>query len=110
MSLVHNERTKLTANWLDRASTAAITLGVVAPLAAAVFGYPSPPVSAVNLFIGIAVVFGRARPTFSRKTPSREAPTMDAVEILAFVGAPLLLLTVGVVVYVVTGWSDRHAR
>jgi hypothetical protein len=35
---------------------------------------------------------------------------MNAVEFLAFVGAPLLLLTVGVVVYVVTGWSDRHAR
>ena len=30
-SLIHNERTKLTANWLDRAGTAAVTIGVVAP-------------------------------------------------------------------------------
>jgi len=57
MSLIHNERTKLTANWLDRASTASITLGVVAPLAAAVFGYPNLPVSARNLLIGVVFWF-----------------------------------------------------
>jgi hypothetical protein len=45
MSLVHNERTKLTANWLDRAGTAAITVGVIAPLAALIFGYGSPMAS-----------------------------------------------------------------
>ena len=57
ISLIHNERTKLTASWLDRASTAALTLGVVAPLAAAVFGYPDTPVSAGNLLIGIGFWF-----------------------------------------------------
>ena len=31
VELIHNERTKLTANWLDRAGTAAVTIGVVAP-------------------------------------------------------------------------------
>ena|SRR5687767_14060427 len=110
MGLIHNERTKLTANWLDRASIAALTLGVVAPLAAAVFGYPNPPVSAGNLLIGIVLVFDRLRLTFSWTTGSREAPTMSTIQLLAFVGAPLLLLGAGVVVYVLTGWSDRHAR
>ncbi len=36
MSLIQNERTKLLANALDRASTACLTVGVFAP-AAAVF-------------------------------------------------------------------------
>ena len=34
MSLVANERTKLAANALDRASTACLTVGVATPLAA----------------------------------------------------------------------------
>jgi hypothetical protein len=29
MCLIHNERTKLTANWLDRASTAFFVVGVL---------------------------------------------------------------------------------
>jgi len=32
MSLIHNERTKLLANALDRTSTAAIAVGLIAPL------------------------------------------------------------------------------
>ena len=57
MSLVDNERTKLTANWLDRAGTAAFTIGVIAPLAATMYGYPSPPTSVGNLLLGIVVWF-----------------------------------------------------
>lgn len=38
MSLVHNEQTKLTANALDRASTACLTVGVLGPSAAALYG------------------------------------------------------------------------
>ncbi len=56
------------------------------------------------------LVFDRLRLTFSWTTGSREAPTMSTIQLLAFVGAPLLLLGAGVVVYVLTGWSDRHAR
>ena len=54
MSLIHNEQTKLTATWLDTAGTASIAVGVIAPLAAAVFGYPVAPGSPKNLFIGLA--------------------------------------------------------
>jgi hypothetical protein len=37
MSLVHNEQTKLLANALDRASTACLTIGILAPIAAAIY-------------------------------------------------------------------------
>jgi hypothetical protein len=57
VSLIHNARTTLTANWLDRAGTAAITIGVVAPLAAAVFGYGSPPLSTAQLALGVIFWF-----------------------------------------------------
>ena len=50
MSLVANERTKLVANALDRASTACLTVGVATPLAAwfyniGGFGVTASPVS-----------------------------------------------------------------
>ncbi|WP_172122753.1 MULTISPECIES: hypothetical protein [unclassified Devosia] len=38
MSLIFNERTKLLANAMDRASTACLTVGVFAPVAAIVYG------------------------------------------------------------------------
>lgn len=38
MSLVHNERIKLTANALDRASTACFTVGVLGPTVASLYG------------------------------------------------------------------------
>jgi hypothetical protein len=36
---IDNERTKLLANALDRASTACLTVGVVAPFAAALYNF-----------------------------------------------------------------------
>ena len=41
MSQIDNERTKLLANALDRASTASLALGVFAPVAAAFYGSPT---------------------------------------------------------------------
>ena len=38
MSLIHHERAKLTANALDRSSTACVTVGVLGPTAAALYG------------------------------------------------------------------------
>lgn len=37
MSLIHNERIKLIANALDRASTAALAIGVFGPIAATLY-------------------------------------------------------------------------
>lgn len=41
MSLVHNEQIKLAANALDRASTACVTVGVLGPVVAALYGVGS---------------------------------------------------------------------
>jgi hypothetical protein len=38
MSVVHNERTKLTATWLNALAAATVVTGVIAPLVAVVFG------------------------------------------------------------------------
>jgi hypothetical protein len=38
MSLVHNERTKLTATWANTLATAAMAAGLFAPLAALLYG------------------------------------------------------------------------
>ena len=38
MGLIANERTKLTANALDRASTACLTVGVLGPTVATLYG------------------------------------------------------------------------
>jgi hypothetical protein len=50
MSLVHNERTKLLAAALDRVSTACVTIGVLGPLAAYLYGVGSVIASGVLLF------------------------------------------------------------
>ncbi|MBB3811355.1 hypothetical protein [Pseudochelatococcus contaminans] len=38
MTVIHNERTKLTAAALDRASTACLTVGALGPLVAVIYG------------------------------------------------------------------------
>lgn len=43
MSLIPNERTKLTAAYLNTAANGLFTAGVVAPLVAAVFGISESP-------------------------------------------------------------------
>lgn len=66
MSLVHNERTKLTANWINGLATAIVTAGVLAPLAAAIYGLSALALPRIYLSllasacfaIGIAIHFG----------------------------------------------------
>ena len=56
MSQIANERTKLLANALDRASTASLALGVFAPIAAAFYGAQnSGEVGWLTLMVGAAV-------------------------------------------------------
>lgn len=43
MTLIHNERTKLTATYLNTAAGGLFGAGFVAPIAAAVFESPDPP-------------------------------------------------------------------
>ncbi len=48
MTLIHNEQTKLTASAFDRASTACLTVGVIAPVAATFFNLGGAPGAAAS--------------------------------------------------------------
>jgi len=54
MSLVHNERTKLTAAWLNALATALIAAGAFAPLAALLYGLTSTPLD--RTYLAVAAV------------------------------------------------------
>lgn len=49
MSLVHNERTKLTATWFNTLATALIAAGTFAPLAALFYGLTNTPIDGTYL-------------------------------------------------------------
>jgi hypothetical protein len=51
MFLVHNERTKLTASWLNTLATAPIAAGAFAPAAAWLYGLSALPVGAFYLSV-----------------------------------------------------------
>ena len=56
MSLVHNERLKLTATYLNTGAGACFAAGVVAPIAALAFGYGNiqSNVSTLTFVVGVA--------------------------------------------------------
>jgi len=62
LSLDHidTERVKLLANWFDRASTAMLTIGVFAPLAAAIYGPPAQTIPALVYAFGCVFWFSGA--------------------------------------------------
>ena len=55
--LIHNERLKLTAAWLNMLSGASIAAGVIAPLVVRFYGVPSSTVPATLLYLGAALWF-----------------------------------------------------
>jgi hypothetical protein len=55
-NLVRNESLKLTANALDRASTAFVTIGVLAPIAASIYASGGAGLSALA-FLGSVFVW-----------------------------------------------------
>lgn len=54
MSLVFNERTKLTASWLNTLATALIAAGGFAPAAALLYGLSSPLIGISSMLALIA--------------------------------------------------------
>jgi hypothetical protein len=54
MHLVRNERTKLTASWLNTLATALIAAGTFAPVAATLYGLSSPTTS--STYLGLLAV------------------------------------------------------
>ena len=62
MSLVHNERTKLTATWLNTLAAALVATGVFAPAAALLYGLSQPAIGAALMMALAAgcLIFGLA--------------------------------------------------
>jgi multisubunit Na+/H+ antiporter MnhG subunit len=56
MSVIYNERTKLLANALDRASTSCLTVGFIGPIVAVIYdlGGAGSKITALTLYIGSA--------------------------------------------------------
>ena len=57
MPLVQNERVKLTATWLNTLAAATIVTGVLALMAAFVFGLPASGAISVRTFLFAAVAW-----------------------------------------------------
>ncbi|HYF55646.1 MAG TPA: hypothetical protein VEA41_15445 [Salinarimonas sp.] len=55
MSLIHNERTKLSATALNGVAVASIVAGFITPLAAASFGVPGPAGRSLAVTLAAAV-------------------------------------------------------
>ena len=51
MHLVHNERTKLTAGWLNALATALVAAGAFAPAAALLYGLSPPALGAESMIV-----------------------------------------------------------
>ena len=62
MSVIGNERTKLLANSLDRASTSCLTIGIIGPLVAVIYdwGGAAGAVPTINLLVGTLFWLGAA--------------------------------------------------
>jgi hypothetical protein len=57
MSLIRNERVKLTATWLNTLAAATIVTGVLAPTVALVFGFSTSGTVSAGLFAGATAVW-----------------------------------------------------
>jgi hypothetical protein len=60
MSLVRNERTKLTATWFNALATALVAAGTFAPAAALLYGLSQPAIGAAFMIALVAgcLIFG----------------------------------------------------
>ena len=101
MSLIHNERTKLLANALDRASTASFTVGVLVPIVAASVELPGYGFGAPLAALSLRLVFGRVGPTLDRKARPRETPAMNTLLIYNY-ALPFIVMAAAGVIYWVT--------
>lgn len=105
MSLIHNERVKLLAGWLDRASTAALTVGVLAPMAGYLYG-------AHHYFATIGdaerdLACARRRPTCLGAVCAWEAQVTPLGIFVTFI-LPLLVLGLGWGMVWLEGRADRR--
>jgi hypothetical protein len=110
VSLIHNERIKLTASCLNTLGTTIVATGVIAPLVAIVLRFPVVGAISWGLYIFAAIawlVLGTV-PTFAGEAHSREIEGMTGFEIYALFGSPLLLLLWAVFIVWLTGLQDAR--
>jgi hypothetical protein len=58
VSLIHNERTKLTATWFNALATALVATGMFAPLAALLYGLTDLRIGPVYIAVMVFVCIG----------------------------------------------------
>ena len=107
VSLIHNERTKLTATWLNGLATAAVAVGSIAPSIAAVSGTISPILAARTRPV---LAFRRCGPTFqcARRSWAPEGYAMSPHDYTWLLFAtPAAVAAIGALVYYVTARQDR---
>ena len=113
MSLIHNERWKLTASWLNTIAAGSVIAGCVTPLVALAYGLRTGPEAAptwiivmltlVWISVGVALHDGQSH--------SREIAGMTTLEVFAVFGVPALLLAIGAAaLYLSRQNDDRHPR
>jgi hypothetical protein len=107
--VVYNEKTKLLANALDRASTASITVGVLAPLAAAFLNItgsnpPEPTRFATCFAAYLALGMFPAR---TSAVCCRGNQVMTEIQILAFIIIPIVVALVG---YLMVIYHEREGH
>lgn len=95
MSLVENERTKLLANALDRASTACVTVGLLAPIAAVIYGASGTAVTPWTFALGGVIWLLAGCPTFGGKVRPWRTEIMSFIEIFAFLVMPAAVVAIG---------------
>jgi hypothetical protein len=115
MHLVHNERTKLIASWLNTLATALIAAGFFAPAAALVYGLSHPAIGAgYMLALAVGCLGPGGRLTYARQNDAREIDRMTSqeVEILKIyvLLSPFLIFGLAVGVVWLTGWMDRREQ
>src|SRR5436309_3227778 len=100
MPLVNNERTKLTAPWINTLAAATVATGVLAPICCRRVRAPDVR-NGVTRWVcpcDHSLASSWNRTTFVGERPSWEITRMRAFELYALFGAPLvLLLTVAAV-------------
>ena len=109
MSLVSNERIKLTAGLLNTVAGFALTAGGVGPLIALSFGLSaSSPLSTLALTAPHChLVERRVSVSFGCAAAAREAEVVNASQFIAIVVAPLSLLVVGFGIFLWSNYADR---
>lgn len=107
MFLVHNERTKLTANLFNALAASLVAAGVFAPAIAFLYGLSRPVATIGQLsVVSVGCVAGGAfLHCLGRRKLGRLRMSGFAMHLLL---APVLAVIAGLFIYWLTDWMDRR--